>query len=104
VQINRVDAMDWICSGQNRELWQALVNYFYDPATYQHHINSYNVITTKVTFSGFGGLGVARFKYPSSRVQTRLKPSGFSRAKIPQRTLLQRGSKAVGPMSQIYGM
>jgi len=31
-------------------------------------------------FSGFGGLGVASFKYPSSRVQTQPKTSGFFRA------------------------
>ena len=42
--------------------------------------------------------------YPSSRVQTRPKQSDFSGRKNPQRAFLRRESKAVGPMSQIYGM
>jgi hypothetical protein len=37
--------------------------------------------------------------YPSSRVQTRLKPSDFSGEKIPQHAFLRRGSKTVGHMS-----
>jgi len=36
---------------------------------------------------------------PTSQVQTRPKPSRFSRAKNPQRAFLRRGSKAIGPMS-----
>jgi hypothetical protein len=42
--------------------------------------------------------------YPSSRVQTRPKPSDFSGEKIPQRAFLRRGSKAVCPTSQLCGM
>ena len=37
--------------------------------------------------------------YPSSRVQTRPKPSEFSGRKNPQHAFLRRGSKAVGLMS-----
>ena len=37
--------------------------------------------------------------YPSSRVQTRPKPSDFSGEKNPQHAFLRRGSKAVGPTS-----
>jgi hypothetical protein len=51
--------------------------------------------------SGFGGLGVSTL---ASRVRTRPKPSDFSGRKNPQRSFLQRGSKAIGPMSQICGM
>jgi hypothetical protein len=39
--------------------------------------------------------------YPSSRVQTWPKPLDFSGQKNPQHAFLRRGSKAVGPMSQI---
>ena len=46
----------------------------------------------------------AGFWYPSSRVQTLPKPSDFSGRKNPQHTSLRKGSKAVCPMSQIYGM
>jgi hypothetical protein len=50
--------------------------------------------------SGFGGLEVAC--WPS--VRTRQKPSNFSGRKYPQHAFLRRGSKAVGPISQICGM
>jgi len=42
-----------------------------------------------------------RWSRGSVRVQTRPKPSGFFRAK---KSSARRGSKAVGPMSQICGM
>ena len=46
----------------------------------------------------------AALQYPSSRVQTRPKPSDFQGEKNPQHAFLRRGSKAVGPMPQICGM
>jgi hypothetical protein len=60
----------------------------------------------KTCESGFGGLGVSVLAHwnPSSRVQTRPKPSDFSGRKNPQHVFLRKGSKAVGPMSQIWGM
>jgi hypothetical protein len=60
----------------------------------------------KAKYSGFGSLGGYRagLWYPSSWVQTRPKPSDFSRRKNPQRAFLRKGSKTVGPMSLIYGM
>jgi hypothetical protein len=42
--------------------------------------------------------------YPSSRFQTRPKPSDFFGRKNPQHVFLQKGSKAVCPMSQICSM
>jgi hypothetical protein len=42
--------------------------------------------------------------HPSLRVQTRPKPSDFFERKNPQHAFLQKGSKAVCPMSQICGM
>jgi hypothetical protein len=55
--------------------------------------------------SGFGGLVVSMLasSTPSSRVQTQPKPSGFFGCKNPQHAFLRKGSKAVGPMSQICG-
>ena len=50
----------------------------------------------------------AGLSYPSSRVQSkeqsRPKPSAFSGRKNPQHAFLRRVSKAVRPISQIYGM
>jgi hypothetical protein len=56
--------------------------------------------------SGFGGLGVSVL---ASGTQVRgFKPGRsrpiFKRGKIPQHASLRKGSKAVGPMSQICGM
>jgi hypothetical protein len=45
-----------------------------------------------------------KFYYPSSRVQTRPKPSDFFGRKNLQHAFLRKGSKAVCPMSQICGM
>jgi hypothetical protein len=42
--------------------------------------------------------------YPSSRVRTWPNPSDFSGRKNPQHAFLRRGSKAVGPLSQICGI
>jgi hypothetical protein len=50
---------------------------------------------------GFGGLGVSVL---ASRVQTRPKPSDFLRAEKSSDAFLRKGSKGVGPMSQICGM
>jgi hypothetical protein len=44
-----------------------------------------------------------RHWHPSPRVQTRPKPSDCFGRKNPQHAFLRRGSKAVGPMSQICG-
>jgi hypothetical protein len=44
-----------------------------------------------------------RLWYPSLRVQTRPKPSDFFGCKNPQHVFLWKGSKAVGPVSQICG-
>jgi hypothetical protein len=55
--------------------------------------------TCRSSFSGFGGLEVPKFagSNPAEAV-------GFFRAKNPQHAFLRRGSKAVGPMSEICGM
>jgi hypothetical protein len=55
---------------------------------------------------GFGGLVVSMLAswYPSSRAQTRPKPSDFFGRKNPQHAFLRKGSKAVCHMSQICGM
>jgi len=51
--------------------------------------------------SGFGDLVVSVLASGTQdRVQTRPKPSDFSGEKNPQHAFLQRGSKAVCPMSQ----
>jgi hypothetical protein len=65
--------------------------YFSDPAS------SYN---------GFDGLEVAyRLLVPKFVVSNPAETVGFLRAKKnPQHAFLRRGSKAVGPMSQICGM
>jgi hypothetical protein len=53
--------------------------------------------------SGFGGLGVSVL-VSGTQVQTRPKPSDFYGRKNPQHAFLRKGSKAVGPMSQICAM
>jgi hypothetical protein len=52
---------------------------------------------------GFGGLGVSTL---ASGIQVRGFEHGpdFSGRKSRQRAFLRRGSKAVGPMLQIFGM
>jgi hypothetical protein len=64
------------------------------------------VYKVSLRVSGFGGLGVSALAFgtPSSRIQTRPKPSDFSGRKNPQRAFLRKGSKTVAPMSLIYGM
>jgi hypothetical protein len=52
--------------------------------------------------SGFGGLVVGMLA--SGTQVRRFKPSDFSGEKNPQHVFLRRGSKAVCPVSQLYGM
>ena len=57
------------------------------------------------SYIGFGGLGVAC--WPLVPKFAGLNPAEavrFLGQKNPQHAFLRRGSKAVGPMSQIYGM
>jgi hypothetical protein len=51
-----------------------------------------------LTHSGFGGL------VPKIAGSIPAKAVGFFGQKIPQQAFLRRGSKAICPMSQIYGM
>ena len=55
---------------------------------------------------GFGGLEVACWPLvPKFAGSHPAEAVGFlGRKKIPQRAFLRRGSKAVGPMSELYGM
>jgi len=56
------------------------------------------IFSQYISLIGFGGLGVAfAGSNPAEAV-------GFLGRKIPQHAFLQRGSKAVGPMSWICGM
>jgi hypothetical protein len=43
-------------------------------------------------------------RYEQIFKKTRPKPSDFSGRKNPQHAFVRRGSKAVGPVSQIFGM
>jgi hypothetical protein len=65
------------------------------------HYDCLFVFVATVPSSGFGGLEDACWPlvHPSSRVQTRPKPSDFSERKNPQHSFLRRGSKAGGFMS-----
>jgi hypothetical protein len=54
----------------------------------------------RIPISGCGGLGVSMLASGSNPV----KVVGFFRLKNPKHAFLWRGSKAVGPMSQICGM
>jgi hypothetical protein len=55
--------------------------------------------------SSFGGLEVACWPLvPKFAGSHPAEAVGFSGRKNPQHAFLQRGSKAVGPMSQLYGM
>ena len=54
---------------------------------------------------GFGGLGVACWPLvPKFACSNPAEAVGFLGRKNPQNVFLRRGSKAVGPMSQICGM
>ena len=54
--------------------------------------------------SGFGGLEVAWWPLVPKFAGSHLAEAvGFLGQKNPQHAFLQRGSKAVGPMSQLYG-
>ena len=55
--------------------------------------------------TGFGGLEVACWPLvPKFAGSNPTKPLDFSGRKNPQHAFLRRGSKAVCPMKQIYGM
>jgi hypothetical protein len=58
-----------------------------------------------IIMSGFGGLEVAcRPLVPKLAGSHPAEAVGFLGRKNPQHAFLRRGSKAVGPMSQLYGM
>ena len=59
-----------------------------------------NIIHPYTTYSGFGGLGVARWPFvPKSAGSNPAEAVGFLGRKNPQHVFLRRGSKAVCPIS-----
>jgi hypothetical protein len=57
------------------------------------------------TASGFGGLEVACWSLVTKFAGSNpVEAVGFLERKNPQHAFLRRGSKAVGPMSLLYGM
>ena len=62
-------------------------------------MNSYRYVR------GFGGLEVASWPLvPKFAGSHPAEAVGFLGRKNPQHPFLRRGSKAIGPMSQLYGM
>jgi hypothetical protein len=97
----------WTTDRNKANLWHVM---FFFKLLYFNHYHSatalvgQSLISHSDTPHSVGLLWHAGLWYPWSRIRSRAKPLDFFGWKNPQYAFLQKGSKAICPMSQICGM